>query len=120
MPEHVHLLVSEPRKKKLSSALQMLKDLVSRELPHPTDSAPFWQPRYYEQFPPVADGRGRNGRDRVALDVQEARGNGHSAEVLETAVRGSVSGRGTGRSVLPRPFANRGRTGRGTRLRLRL
>ena len=48
MPEHVHLLVSEPRKKKLSSALQMLKHLVSRELPHPTDSAPFWQPRYYD------------------------------------------------------------------------
>ena len=48
MPEHVHLLVSEPPKKKLFSAVQMLKHLVSRELPHPADSARFWQPRYYD------------------------------------------------------------------------
>ena len=48
MPEHVHLLVSEPREKQLSTAVQMLKHLVSRELPHPTKDTPFWQPRYYD------------------------------------------------------------------------
>jgi len=32
MPEHVHLLVSEPERGKLSTALQMLKQNVSREL----------------------------------------------------------------------------------------
>jgi len=48
MPEHVHLLVSEPPDKPLCTALQMLKHLVSRQLPHPGDGAPFWQPRYYD------------------------------------------------------------------------
>ena len=46
MPEHVHLLVSEPRTDKLSSALQMLKQLVSRHLQQ--NDHPFWQPRYYD------------------------------------------------------------------------
>ncbi len=32
MPEHVHLLVSEPERGELSTALQMLKQNVSREL----------------------------------------------------------------------------------------
>ena len=31
MPEHVHLLVSEPREKPLYSAIQMLKQRVSRD-----------------------------------------------------------------------------------------
>lgn len=47
MPEHIHLLVSEPREKPLSLALQMLKHLVSRELPHPGEGG-FWESRYYD------------------------------------------------------------------------
>ena len=47
MPEHVHLLVSEPERASLAVALQMLKQNVSHELnEHAT--APFWQPRYYD------------------------------------------------------------------------
>jgi putative transposase len=44
MPEHVHLLVSEPAKALLSKAIQALKlsvSVQSRELP-------FWQARYYD------------------------------------------------------------------------
>ena len=46
MPEHVHLLVSEPRDHEvsLSKALQALKISVSRRL----DARPFWQRRYYD------------------------------------------------------------------------
>ena len=32
MPEHVHLLVSEPRQATLSAAIQVLKQLTSRKL----------------------------------------------------------------------------------------
>ncbi len=46
MPEHVHLLVSEPERATLARALQALKQSVSRRLiaghPH------FWQARYYD------------------------------------------------------------------------
>jgi putative transposase len=66
MPEHVHLLVSEPERGKLSTARQMLKQNVSRELrekprPVPAKNAetrtghppletrtPFWLERYYD------------------------------------------------------------------------
>ena len=47
MPEHVHLLISEPENKKLSIALQMLKQNTAREL-KPVEGAPFWEPRYYD------------------------------------------------------------------------
>jgi putative transposase len=47
MPEHVHLLVSEPAKAKLSVALQVLKQVTSRKLKVPTMEK-FWQPRYYD------------------------------------------------------------------------
>jgi putative transposase len=47
MPEHVHLLLSEPERKLLSTAIQMLKQLVSRKL-RPQDSRRFWQVRYYD------------------------------------------------------------------------
>ena len=39
MPEHVHLLISEPRRKKLSIAIQMLKQNTARRL-HPVDGYP--------------------------------------------------------------------------------
>ena len=49
MPEHVHLLISEPERSELSVVLQILKQITSRKLkvmglPH------FWQVRYYS-FP---------------------------------------------------------------------
>ena len=44
MPEHVHLLVSEPPDDLLSKALQALKISVSRLL----TERPFWQTRYYD------------------------------------------------------------------------
>ncbi|MGI9102826.1 MAG: REP-associated tyrosine transposase [Terriglobales bacterium] len=47
MPEHVHLLISEPERAELSVALQMLKQVVSRKLGAP-NSEPFWQRRYYD------------------------------------------------------------------------
>jgi putative transposase len=47
MPEHVHLLISEPKRGKLSVALQMLKQNTAHQL-HRPEGAPFWQPRYYD------------------------------------------------------------------------
>jgi putative transposase len=44
MPEHVHLLVSEPKQAILSKALQALKLSVSVQ----SRERPFWQPRYYD------------------------------------------------------------------------
>jgi putative transposase len=49
MPEHVHLLLSEPERGKLSLVLQMLKQITSRRL-KPPDQPRFWQVRYYD-FP---------------------------------------------------------------------
>jgi putative transposase len=47
MPEHVHLLLSEPERSNLAVGLQMLKQVVSQKLnEHATN--PFWQPRYYD------------------------------------------------------------------------
>jgi putative transposase len=47
MPEHVHLLLSEPERGSLAVVLQMLKQVVSQKLnKHAT--TPFWQPRYYD------------------------------------------------------------------------
>ncbi|HVI09380.1 MAG TPA: transposase [Candidatus Binatia bacterium] len=61
MPEHVHLLVSEPERGKLSLVIQMLKQITSRKLKptaHPVAQNAtrvgkpdrFWQVRYYD-FP---------------------------------------------------------------------
>ena len=44
MPEHVHLLLSEPETKNLSVALQALKLSVARR----TVPRPFWQRRFYD------------------------------------------------------------------------
>jgi putative transposase len=44
MPEHVHLLVNEPRTAVLRTALQALKLSVSVQL----KERPFWLPRYYD------------------------------------------------------------------------
>ena len=47
MPEHVHLLVSEPERKPLAVVMQMLKQIVSRKL-RPPSQRQFWQTRYYD------------------------------------------------------------------------
>ena len=47
MPEHVHLLMSEPERATLSVALQMLKQNVARRLRSP-EGGLLWQPRYYD------------------------------------------------------------------------
>jgi putative transposase len=44
MPEHVHLLVSEPRRETLDRAIQALKTSVSKQSEH----RPFWLARYYD------------------------------------------------------------------------
>ena len=46
MPEHVHLLVSEPKNGPLASAVQAIKQSVSRKLIGNRDR--FWQDRYYD------------------------------------------------------------------------
>jgi putative transposase len=64
MPEHVHLLISEPRKGNPSKVLQVLKQKTSRALRRrrkgpagqlslpfsgaPEDEAHFWQRRFYD------------------------------------------------------------------------
>lgn len=61
MPDHVHLLISEPERGELSVAIQMLKQIVSRELhsggpplsqgsgaTERQGGTPLWQRRYYD------------------------------------------------------------------------
>ena len=48
MPEHVHLLLSEPKRANLAVALQMLKQIVSRNLGKSSGATRFWQARYYD------------------------------------------------------------------------
>jgi REP-associated tyrosine transposase len=45
MPEHVHLLATEPQDEPLATAIQAVKQSVSRLL---GSGEPFWQPRYYD------------------------------------------------------------------------
>src|SRR5215472_14126543 len=47
MPEHVHLLISEPERSTLAVAIQMLKQITSRKLGR-GDQPHFWQIRYYD------------------------------------------------------------------------
>ena len=46
MPEHVHLLLSEPQRATLADAIKSLKQGVSRRLI--SNAAHFWQQRYYD------------------------------------------------------------------------
>lgn len=52
MPEHVHLLVSEPAESKLPRALQLLKTTVAlqarKENRRIAGETPFWQARYFD------------------------------------------------------------------------
>jgi putative transposase len=45
MPEHIHLLVTEPERESLATAMQAFKHSVSRHL---GSGDPFWQTRYYD------------------------------------------------------------------------
>ncbi len=47
MPEHVHLLVGEPPRSTLATAIQVLKQQTARKLKVSGDSQ-FWQRRYYD------------------------------------------------------------------------
>ncbi len=49
MPEHVHLLINEPERGRLSVVMQMLKQITSGTL-RPPGPRRFWQVRYYD-FP---------------------------------------------------------------------
>jgi putative transposase len=49
MPEHVHLLLSEPQHGTLAEALKLLKQGVSRRLIGEAEH--FWQKRYYDVQP---------------------------------------------------------------------
>jgi REP-associated tyrosine transposase len=49
MPEHVHLLISEPERNTLSVVIQMLKQITSHKLKL-ADTPHFWQKRYFS-FP---------------------------------------------------------------------
>ena len=46
MPEHVHLLLSEPAHEPLATAIKSLKQGVARRLIAGAEH--FWQPRYYD------------------------------------------------------------------------
>lgn len=46
MPEHVHLLMSEPKRGTPSSVLQVVKERTSRRIPHTWPH--FWQKRFYD------------------------------------------------------------------------
>jgi putative transposase len=46
MPEHVHVLLSEPQRSNLSQAIKAMKQAVSRQLIG--DAEAFWQKRYYD------------------------------------------------------------------------
>ena len=48
MPEHVHLLISEPERGTLALAMQMLKQNTSRELREFTKDGRYWEQRYYD------------------------------------------------------------------------
>src|SRR5438477_8784836 len=61
MPEHVHLLLSEPPQDTLADALKSLKQGVSRRLIGDMDH--FWQKRYYDF----------NIRNRVRMDSTKTR-----------------------------------------------
>ena len=46
MPEHVHLLLTEPTEHSLATSLSVLKGEISKVLK--SGSHPFWQARYYD------------------------------------------------------------------------
>ncbi len=51
MPEHVHLLVSEPQRGTLAEFIRFVKLSSAKRVPHPEGGQrePFWQKRYYDR-----------------------------------------------------------------------
>jgi putative transposase len=49
MPEHVHLLLSEPAEGKLSDAIHFLKLSFAKRVRSPAHAGGFWQKRYYDR-----------------------------------------------------------------------
>ena len=50
MPEHVHLLLSEPERGTLARVLQSLKGASARMARHDSGGGPFWQARYFDRY----------------------------------------------------------------------
>ena len=73
MPEHVHLLISEPERSKLSVAIQMLKQITSQKL-HAKHLPRCWQVRYYD-FPVWSEAK-RIEKLRLKLDQRKQFGLG--------------------------------------------
>jgi putative transposase len=49
MPEHVHLLISEPKRASLATVLQMLKQTISKRMRRMGCESPLWQSRYFDE-----------------------------------------------------------------------
>jgi putative transposase len=52
MPEHVHLVISEPERRTVATAIQSLKlstSLLSSHRKNRESRSPLWQPRYYDR-----------------------------------------------------------------------
>jgi REP element-mobilizing transposase RayT len=49
MPEHIHLLVSEPQQAVLADAIHFLKLSFSKRVPRANWAGAFWQKRYYDR-----------------------------------------------------------------------
>ena len=47
MPEHIHMLIGEPRAASPSVVIQVLKQRISRDIPHP-GLPQFWTRRFYD------------------------------------------------------------------------
>jgi hypothetical protein len=71
MPEHVHLLVSEPESAPLATALQALKQSVARRLALRA-AEPFWQARYYDFNVWTDEKRVEKLRSCIAIRLREA------------------------------------------------
>ncbi len=108
MPEHVHLLVSEPAQGTLAVAIQMLKQTISRRLG--VKGEPFWMSRYYDfnvysaekvgekidymHFNPVKRGLVYEGIDWRWSSARAYAGLGMGPVVIEPSVMLAVQGSG--------------------------
>ena len=110
MPEHVHLLISEPERAVLAKAIQALKLSVAKQ----SVRVPFWQARYYDfnvftrrKFIEKLKYMHRNPVARGLTDLPSSgcgRASTTTLLVRLARLRLSRSGRRTGESVpLPKP-----------------
>jgi putative transposase len=95
MPEHVHLLLSEPQRDTLADALKSLKQGVSRRLIG--DAEHFWQKRYYDfnirnypQFVEKLRYIHRNPVKRGLCELPEKTGSGAAVRHYATGAEGRV------------------------------